>query len=357
MKKKFALLLVIALAIILSGCSARGQINNWPGLSAADGYIYLANGQVHAIDEKAHTLAWAFPAKQDPNLLIFTPPVFTEDGTIIVGGAAKDNRLFSLDAKSGQEIWTFDQAERGWVAPPLVRDGIIYAPNSDGRLYVLDLDGQLLWTFDAGSPLWAQPVANEDTLFLTSLNHRLFALTLADGTLRWEAPLPAASTHAPTIDTTNNRLYIGGLTDQIMALNAANGQTAWTFSTAGRIWQTPVLQDNTLYFGDQSGQFYALQTSDQTLQWDRVRPGNGVIASPLVQAEQIIFVTDSGQIYAVSPAGEIRWARQIEGKEPAIYTPPILTSSGEIVIAPMNADALLVAYSPEGQLLWTFTSK
>ncbi len=356
MKLKRLFPLIIVLALALGGCSSRGQVSNWPGLAAED-LLYLAEGQVFAIDAVTHNPVWAFPEEKSANLLIFTPPAMTENGRLIVGGASKDNRLFALDAATGRQIWEFDQAARGWVAPFLVQDGIIYAPNGDGILYALDLDGNLLWTFEAGSPLWAKPVAAEENLYLTSLDHRLYALDLHTGIKRWEATLPAASTHAPAIDLENGWLYVGGLTEQLLALNMENGQVAWTFDTDGRIWQSPILKDGVLYFGDQTGRCYALQVADQTLLWQDVRVEGGIIASPLVLEDQVIFAADNGQLYAVSLAGEMLWSRQVEGKEPAIYTPPLWAAGEEIIVAPMNADVLLAAFSPTGQPLWTFASK
>ena len=39
--------------------------------------------------------------------------------------------------------WTFNEAKDQWVAAPLVVDDKVFAVNSDGNLYVLDLqDGQ-----------------------------------------------------------------------------------------------------------------------------------------------------------------------------------------------------------------------
>ncbi len=349
--------MILLLALLLGGCSSRGQVRNWPGLAADEDVLYLADGQLLALDAVTRNPLWAFPEEKDPNLLIFAAPAQTPDGHLIVGGAAKDNRLFSLDAATGQQVWAFEQAERGWVAPVLVLDDVIYAPNSDGFLYVLDLDGNLLWTFEAGSPLWAQPVADENTLYLTSLDHRLYALDLRSGEKRWEAELPAASTHAPAVDPENGWLYVGGLTEQILALDAASGEVAWQFDTNGRVWQTPVLRDGVLYFGDQSGRFYALQTADQSLVWPVLQPDGGVIAAPLVLADQVVFATDSGQVYGVSLQGEILWTQTVEGKEPAIYTPPIVSTGGEIVVAPMDADAQLAAFSPAGLPAWTFASK
>lgn len=351
---KMVLIFLALFAALLAGCSSRGQLTNWPAVTADQQVVYLSNGAyLVAWDVETNQEVWRFPEKPDGKLLIFAPAELTEDGQLIVGGAAsKDARLFSLNPQTGAINWSFDEADRGWVAAVTIDQGVIYAPNSNGILYAFDLQGHLLWTFDAGSPLWAQPAVEGDTLFLTALNHEIYALDTATGKQRWVAGLPSTSTAKVAVDADNQRLYVGGLMDQIIALDARSGETVWTYPTAGWVWQTPVLKDGVLYFGDQSGAFYALDVAEQKSLWGNLQPDGGVVASPLVLDDLVVFVTETGSIYGVSPDGKIQWTQHAAGEDVAFYTPPVALSDGSVVVAPMNIDAKLIVYGHDGRHLF-----
>ncbi len=348
---KVLLVLFVLGALLLGGCSGRGQLTNWPAVTtdAAD-VIFVSHGAaLRAIDASGNEI-WHYPEKPDASLLFFAPAVETDDGQLIVGGAAKDTRLFSLNPQTGRTNWEFTEADRGWVAGVLVYDDVIYAPNANGRLYALDLQGSLLWDYDAGSALWAQPVTDGQRLYLTALNHEVHAIDLKTGAEIWHVTLPSTSTQSVVVDADNNLLYVGGLMDEILALDAANGETVWTYATDGWVWQSPVLVDGVLYFGDQAGNFYAINVTDQTSAWGVLQPDGGVVASPLVLDDMVVFVTEAGSVYGVSSEGKVLWNDHVD--EAALYTQPVALSDGTIVIAPMNVDELLMAYTQDGRHVW-----
>lgn len=355
--KKILFLLLLMTALLLAGCSSRGQVSNWPGLVVIGDTLYLSDGQVHALDAASLTLRWQYPESKDLNNPIFIPPAVSPDGTLIVGGASKNHDLDFVAPESGQLLRSFSGAQRGWVAPALVVDDMIYAPNADGVLYALSADGTLQWKFESGSPLWSSPVTDGAKLYVTALDHRLFALDLQTGKPVWEVTLPAASTHAPAVDVENGRLYLGGLIEQLLAVSTADGSIVWTLDTQGRIWQTPVLKDGVLYFGDHAGVFYALDVNTRQPIWPALQPDGAVVASPLVLDDAVIFGTATGQVYSVSLEGQVLWTATLDGNEPKIYTSPVLLPNGNIAIAAMDADAAIYVYSQTGTLINKFTEK
>jgi len=58
-----------------------------------------------------------------------------------------DGRLYALDARTGQEKWSFKTGSRV-VSSPAVAGGMVYVGSGDGRLYALDArTGQEKWRF------------------------------------------------------------------------------------------------------------------------------------------------------------------------------------------------------------------
>ncbi|HEX9013670.1 MAG TPA: PQQ-binding-like beta-propeller repeat protein, partial [Anaerolineaceae bacterium] len=186
MKTRLHLPLVfLALALLLSACSGALAANSWPGLSTDPSTatnVYVASGQrVYAVRASDNSMAWRFPADK-AGTGFFAAPKPTKDGQLIFGGF--DKILYSLNAQTGAQNWTFTESADRYVAPVLVTDTAIYAPSTDHNLYALDLKGQKQWAFKTGNMLWAQPSTDGQTIYLPSMDHNLYALGL-DGKQKW----------------------------------------------------------------------------------------------------------------------------------------------------------------------------
>ena len=88
---------------------------------------------------------------------------------------------------------------------------------------------------------------------------------------------------------------------------------------------TPVIDDERLYFGTDSGLFFALRQADGEVCWqfDAKRSGSkGIWSSPIVTGEMVIFGAYNGNVYALDRrSGKISWQFQesdFVGSSPAL---------------------------------------
>ncbi len=180
MKRSTLFSFVLLGAILLSACSsAASRGTSWPGLAADANNAYLANGQfIYAARLSDGSKLWQYPDKAGSQQF-FAAPLLTPDGQLIVGSAGTDQGLYSLDPATGATKWSvpFTGAKDRWIAAPLAINDTLYAPNNDGSLYALKLaTGELLWSLSIGHPLWGSPVTDGKLIFLTSLDHFLYAI-------------------------------------------------------------------------------------------------------------------------------------------------------------------------------------
>ncbi len=362
MRKWFLPLALVSLAaLLLSGCST-GRGASWPALTSDGELAYLAGGSyVYAIRLSDGTEVWRFPAKANRKLAFYAAPALTPEGHLIIGSSGTTHTLFSLDPasldpESGEPLidWTFDDARDRWIAAPLVTETGIYAPNVDGNLYALDFQGRPLWSepFSAGGPLWSRPASDGEHLYVASLDHRLFAVDAATGQAVWadSVTLDGALAGSPALGDSGT-LFIGSFGSHMHAVDATTGHIRWSIPTKGWVWGGPVVNNQTVYFGDLEGYFYALDTENGEQRWPSIQPDGSVIGTPLVLDEQIVFTTEAGSVYAVSETGEILWSTQVGGK---LYAPPVLAGDF-ILVAPLEADFLIAALDRNGNQVWTFT--
>ena len=354
-KKIFILSVAVMLFVLLSGCSASAmRSNSWSGLSADADRAYLAKGSlVYAINLGNGSLAWQYPAeKVDSKESYFADPVLSEDGQLLLASTGTNHSLVSLNPANGSVNWIFADAEGVWIASPLVIDNTVYAPNTDGKLYALDLTGSFLWAKHIGGALWAQPVQDGDFLYITSLDHHLYAFDRQKKEVLWDVELGGAIPGTVAMDT-NGKLYLGSFGSNLVAVDTQNHNLAWKIPTKGWIWDAPILNENTLYVGDLEGYFYAIDTTDGREIWDTFQPDGPVTGSPLLTDNLIIVGTESGTAYALDHEGKIVWQQTVGER---LYTNPV--QSGELVLfAPtsLKEKTALVALDLEGKQVWQFT--
>ena len=365
MKPKYILfVLVIALAaVLLSGCSGQGFTNSWPGLATDGETAYLAAGQyVYAIRLSDGKEIWRYPAKADNKLQFIAQPVIAPDGAVVVGSAGNDHRLVALDPislsgdafKTPAEKWIFSEAKSTWVAGALILADKVFAPNSDGTLYVLDLqDGSSTKTalekIELGGALWSQPSTDGKLVYVSSLDHHLHAIDPETYELAWPAiDLGGAIPGTPLIGP-DGRLYVGSFASEVVKVDPATGTDTLLTSTQGWVWGGPVTDGEKIYFGDLEGNLFAMDGASGNQLWT-IQPDGPVVGSPLVTNDAIVFATESGSVYAVDQDGKIAWQKEVGGQ---IYTSPV-SGADRIIVAPMQAEFSLAVLDANGNQVWTF---
>ena len=205
----------------------RDKIWATPAYDGQTLYIGSFDRSVYAVDGASGIGLWSF-ATQGP--VIATPLVFDEKVLV----ASFDRHLYCLDADTGAEIWTFsggssvESTPQKWFwANPVLVNGFIYAPNMDGKVYIVSAaDGSLFTTFDLQSPVVSSPAIFEGKAIAATEEGRIFVLDAATGT-KSEIRNLDQTIHAP-LTVANGVLYVHTQTNEsIYALNPVTGAVLW----------------------------------------------------------------------------------------------------------------------------------
>jgi len=377
-KKTLFLAAALLASIFLSGCVGSTA---WPGLASSGDVAYLANtSAVHAIDPKNGAELWSFAGEKggfsffntNPSLFVTTPLV-TDDGLVIIVDSGNKHVLYAVDPNDVQDgtpaiEWKFTEAKGHWIATPLIVDNRLFAPNSDGNIYVLDLqDNQSVKTaikviepfvqFNDGKAgrLWSQPASDGKYLFMTSLDHSVFAVDLQTYEIVWHEDLGGAIPGGIAIGS-DGMVYVGSFAKQLERFDPATGAHEPVLDTKGWIWGTPVVDGDNLYFSDVDGYFYSYNVKEAKLNWEPIKPDSAITASALVQGDKVLIATESGEVYAVDATGKSDiWytARDEDGKA---YTTPV-HAGDYVLVAYLESDYYLVALDNEGDEKWTYPSQ
>lgn len=247
-------------------------------------------GGVYALNASTGEIVWA---RNDSLLrnadahVVAAERVYVE---IEVGGSATSDRLYALDAATGETVWNTTLDVNGSSAPSafdiayvddtlVVRQWYFRQPN-ETIVRAIDADsGANRWITTVTAtesptsgdvPQYAGDLAEnppevaltDTTAYLTIGTSELYALSLANGTVRWNTSLSASfegSTpewaSAPAVS--HGRVFVSTMdTDSaatehistVHAVNASTGSTVWRFQTAARV-AAPTVANDSVYVG------------------------------------------------------------------------------------------------------------
>jgi outer membrane protein assembly factor BamB len=369
MKKKLILLTMalLMLAVVVSGCTTAGLATSWPGLNVTQDLAYVAFGNyIYAVKNLDGSLAWRFPQQLVKENVFFAAPAY-ENNVLVAGDYS--NVLFSLNATTGQQNCDFRVAKDRYIASPLLYNGITYAPNADGHLYVLDSNGSLLWQFKTLRPNWSKPVTDGSNFYFGSMDHLIYALKLsynqdeisADENGNriaiqkplWSTDLVSAIFANPVLSS-QNILYAGTLGGKLFAMDTQTGKIIWSYPSTGKlggIWSSPVLMGDVVMVGDDLGKIYALSASTGAEVWKApIDAGAPVIGGGTAMTDKAAFITTAGKFIILDSSGSEVWNKTFT--EP-LYTAPKVTND-YVVLAAIGKDFLLTKFDQNGREFWSF---
>ncbi|MCG3179102.1 MAG: Outer membrane protein assembly factor BamB [Phycisphaerae bacterium] len=198
---------------------------------------------------------------------------------------------------------------------------------------------------------------------------------------RWRTPLPGRLT-PPVAD--GSGVYVGSDDHSVYALSVADGAVRWRFVTGGEVWAAPALWRGRLYVGSQDGYVYCLRADTGRLVWrfrggphDRMmllegRPqslwpiGGGVIAEGgTVQFYAGLCAHDRVFVYSLDAAtGAVKWANDRAGRAVEVTGPGggvsphgvspsgTIAASGDVLYVPQGMFGPSAFARGDGRLLW-----
>jgi len=266
---------------------------------ASDGTVYLTDDYFIYALSPAGQLKWKYRITD-----AFSPTIGSE-GIIYIGS---DHYLYALNP-NGELIWQSPMLSNGGfiLSPVLAANGIIYTIGQIGScsgcqiVYALDSqDGSIIWQTDPGDFATAPSLSDEGKIFIggnSSLGSSgLFALNSSDGSRQWYVPIGDISGSVTAIG--QEAIYVGTAGYSLFALDVADGSIKWGFNTYGKVNASPIIDAaGTIYIGSNSKNFYALNP-DGTIKW-QYQASEAIKPSAAIGQDGTVYLASyDGYLYA-----------------------------------------------------------
>jgi eukaryotic-like serine/threonine-protein kinase len=240
--------------------ATRGVVHSSPAIS--DGVVFFGSWDtyLYAVDAASGNLKWKFKTGDDPEyhnqVGIQSSPAVSR-GIVYFG--CRDSNLYAVDAKSGNLRWKFP-TKGSWVitAPAVGDDWVAFATSDSSFFHVLNAaTGVPKFSMDAKTYVFSSPAVAGSLVYFGSFGGKLQAVSLGDGSVKWEYQTEAARK--------NGSRYLkpdGKLNQEAIFSSASYEDMVLAMEklySLGSILSSPVVHHGVILFGSTDGYLYALE--------------------------------------------------------------------------------------------------
>ncbi len=278
-------------------------------------YVRGNNSRVPNLPQPPYQLDWPSPFRA---VAAMNSAVIVAGGYVIVGN--QDNHLYGLDRTFGNQQWAFN-LNQPLANAPVAQDNLIYFVNSGGLLYALNVVG------NQAQQLWANsingvPISN---LYLAG-NRLLIATQETDGTRRIVAMdrttgalfaerYTGTPQLAPHLAVGNQSLYIGD--PSLRAVDINKFETIWQQTEVPNLSAPPLYLTNgpvalaELYVTDNQNVIYLLNANTGQIVW---RVNHGVLVTGMAIGDENLYLTGNNFVIAIARrTGAFIWRVEVPG--------------------------------------------
>lgn len=241
-----------------------------------------------------------------------------------------------------------------------------------------------LWRFETGSWVECSPAVVNDTVYVTSRDRNVYALSASEGTERWRFETGIGETDSedtyaseavmrssPTV--VDGTVYVGGGNYElrgddgateyvanhsyVYALDAETGDLEWRFQPEAPTQSSPTVVDGTAYFGCQTGNVSAVDAADGRERWRFSGDGEStgkITATPAVWDDTVYVGTWGGTIYALDARdGSVVW--RYETNDPVSASPAV--HDGTVYVGLNGGGPVVALTAKNGKMQWEYPTQ
>ncbi len=226
----------------------------------------------------------------------------------------------------GKEVW-HRAADQLLEFSPILVDRTLYQIDKVATIRAMDArDGKVLWHKDLGTLDASSPAYSQGTIFAVTLDPgQVLALDAKrKGKLIWHHSLPGRSESSPVVY--GNEVIVGCESGDVFALNRKDGSVDWSLHTAGPVKGGVAIDKGNAFFGNYAGQFYSVDAKTGHVNWQSSSEGlslgrdGSFYSTPAVAFGRVYAGAKDYRVYSFSEkTGEIAWSHSTGGE---IYAAP-----------------------------------
>jgi outer membrane protein assembly factor BamB len=255
-------------------------------------YVGCEEG-LKAINIDNHEIVWEYDCDN-----VASAPFFYND---VIYFGSDDGHLYGLDTDGKVEL---NKKLSGEIkSSPIVVDDSIYVGSTNAKFYSIGTDKEKNWDFTTGDEILSSPSHVNGTVIFGSSDGNIYCLNDSNGDLIWKEDLNNKVISSPTVDEHDYSVYIGSDEGNLTCLDIRDGTVKWSYFTGDKIRSTAALKDNLVAFGSNNGNFYILNKytgrEEFTYNPGTILFNSPITSSPVINGNSLLFGDDAGYLYSL----------------------------------------------------------
>ncbi len=238
------------------------------------------------------------------------------NGVVYVGSG--DSCLYAVEAATGKLKWKV-KTEGLIRSSPCIYKDYVYVGSWDGYIYAFNkINGSKKWAFDTRGNQYKNvqpsPKVSNGILYCGSRNPYFYAINVKTGKEIWKYSYKFSWVES-SATIIHNVVYVGSSDlHTVHAFNANTGKVIWKCAVPGDAWSSPFYYNGIIYIGlgnytrnyntKVGGAILAINASTGKLKWQldcgKTPFISGVVSSPVVNNNTVYYGSLDGKVYAVS---------------------------------------------------------
>ena len=333
--------------ILMNGCSverdrvpdpmSHGEATEWPSFRGTP-----EMSGVSAVDFSTEPRpAWTYEA----GAAVSATVAISGDRVYV---ATEGGRLAALRVTDGVEIWTFETGASITASPCVIGDTILVG-DGHGMFYAVDLDGVERWRFGTDSQITSSATPGPgNTVLVGSYDHRLYALDVATGEMKWQFETKAQVHCSPCV--ADGLVFIAGCDGKVRIIDATTGVQLREIDADSNFSAGPAWIDGMLYVGSMTGEYLEVDSSTGHLSKLPVEDAGPAYAQAAVSDDTVVFATRGRHVTALDrKEGVLRWTYRTRDR---VDSSPVI--AGQAVLVGSMDGQLHAIHLATGLRLWGF---
>lgn len=270
------------------------KTNSSPIVNSNRLYIGCEDG-LKAININNHDVVWEYNCD-----CVDSTPFFYKD---VIYFGSDDGHLYGLDKDDGKVVLN-KKLDGELKSSPIVVDDSIYIGSTNAKLYSIGTDKEKNWDFTSGDEVLSSPGFVNDTVIFGSSDGNVYCLDCDDGNLNWKVDLNNKVISSPTIDEHDNSVYIGSDEGNLTCIDIRDGTVKWSHSVGDKVQSTAALKDDLIAFGSNNGNLYVLNKytglEEFTYNPGTILFNSAITSSPVINGNSLFFGDDAGYLYSLN---------------------------------------------------------
>jgi len=236
-----------------------------------------------------------------------------------------------------------------------------YDPVNGASIYKLDRSGNTNFALAVTSKIFTTPSVSQDSSVFITSGSNLNGFNKSGAPLWPTIPLGGLSQVTPTVDSMNNRIYVGVANKNFFAIDYKTGKVIWNFQCDAPINASAVITgDRKLVFVSQNGTLYGFDIRGDSVltkaTWQYALGETIAKSAAVDDSSNLYFGTVGGKLIKLklNRDGSVTkyWTRDLSA---AIETSPVIDANGYVYIGTKTGK--FVKTNPStGEVIWEYTT-